>query len=118
MALCTVIFLNFGICKNIVLEGWFPKLTETRTYSVEPIFQLLHIIATNFGSEKFENLEEGESANDLRVCEIICKIKFLKVRFSCFRNCENNIFKDEPPEQFNPKYTNCHVREPPKSTLI
>ena len=36
------------------------------------VLLLLHIIATNFGTKKFGNLE-GESANDLRVCETICK---------------------------------------------
>ena len=46
-------------------QGQFTKLTETKT-SVE-------FIATNFGSKKFENLEEGKSVNDLKVCETICK---------------------------------------------
>ena len=47
---------------KIWYQGRFTKLTETRTYSVESIIYLLYIIATNFDSKKFGNLEEGESA--------------------------------------------------------
>ena len=46
---------------KIWYQGRFTKLTETRTYSVESIIYLLYIIATNFDSKKFGNLEEGES---------------------------------------------------------
>ena len=40
---------------------------------MESIVFLLYIIATNFGWKKSENLEEGESVNDLKLCETICK---------------------------------------------
>ena len=65
---------------------------------MESIVKLLYITATNFGSKKFGNLEEGKSVNDLRVCEIICTRKFLHVKFSFFSKGDNNIFKNEAPE--------------------
>ena len=69
----------------------FTKLTETRTYSVESITQLLYIIATNFDSKKFGNLEEGESANDLRNCETIFKRISPTEKLPHFSNRENTI---------------------------
>ena len=62
------------------------------------LLELLYIVASDFHTKKIETSEEGEFVNDLRVCEKIFKIKFLQVRFSCFRNRENNIFKNKPSE--------------------
>ena len=52
---------------KIWYQGQFTKLTEIRNYSVESIVLSLYIIATNFGWKKFENLEEGEPVNDLKL---------------------------------------------------
>ena len=44
--------------------------------------------------------------------------EILHFKFSRFPNRENNISKNEPPDQFTAKCTNSLIRGPPKNNLI
>ena len=102
-------------------QGRFTKLSETRTYSVESIIYLLYIIATNFDSKKFRNLEEGESA--IMIWESVKQSvkEFIHMKFSSFLKREVaflNISKNFKKWTTRIIHRKMLARGPPKNNLI
>ena len=96
MTLRMLTFLHFGFYENIISEAVY-KINWNKDL-LSGIYNLVTLYYYHkFDSKKFGNLEEGESANDLRVCETTCKRTSPREIFP-FPNRENDISKNEPPE--------------------